>query len=265
MAIIIAEIGENHCGDMNLAKELIDVASEAGCDYAKFQMYDAKDTSIDDLEREWFEKVQLTREKLADLFEHCKKMNIKPLCTPWDKQKAEIIFDLGVEDMKIASFHIIDIKMLEFINSRANRVFLSTGMADISEIKQAVNVLSSVDLYLLHCVSEYPLPYENVNIKVMDLIRDLFGSKCKIGYSDHTISILAPIVAVARGAEVIEKHITMDKQMEGTDHILSADPKELVKMVRDIRDVEKILGTGKKILTVEEQKNKAFLRGRFSF
>ena len=265
MVIIIAEIGENHCGDMKIAKELIDVAADAGCDYAKFQLYDAQDTSLDDPEREWFEKVQLDQDKLSMLAEHCHKKGIKPLCAPWDKRKAEIIFRVGIEDMKIASFHIVDKELLKFVNGKAKKVFMSTGMSDFDEIKEAVKLLSGTDLYLLHCVSEYPLPYEHVNLKVMDTLRSHFGNKVKPGYSDHTIGIFAPIAAAARGAEVIEKHITLDKNMSGTDHILSADPKELKEIVNGVRQVEKMLGAPEKILTSEEKKNQQFLRQRFSY
>ena len=265
MALIIAEIGENHCGDMEIAKRLIETASEAGCDYAKFQLYDAEETSLDDPEREWFKKVQLDHEKLLILTEYCRKMKIRPLCTPWDARKAEATFKVGIEDMKIASFHIVDEELLRYVNKRAKKVFLSTGMASINEIEKAFGLLDNVELYLLHCVSEYPLPPEHVNLRVMDVLRDLFGHRAKIGYSDHTTDTLAPIAAVARGAEVVEKHITLDKKLEGTDHILSADPSELKEMVRQIRIVEKILGNAEKKLTAQERKNQTFLRKRFSY
>lgn len=265
MVTIIAEIGENHCGDMKLSKKLIDVASDAGCDYAKFQLYDASDASQQDPEREWFEKVQLDYDKLSMLVDYCHKIGIKPLCTPWDKEKAKIIFNTGIEDMKIASFHIIDNDLLEYVNARAKKVFMSTGMSELAEINQAVDILDRVELYLLHCVSEYPLSLENVNLRVIDTLKNLFSKKAKIGYSDHTIGIIAPIAAVARGAEVIEKHITLNKNLPGTDHILSADPDKLKTMVEQIRYIEKILGTPDKKLTELEKKNQKFLRGRFSY
>lgn len=263
MVKIIAEIGENHCGDMEIAKRLIDAAAEAGCDYAKFQLYDAQDTAKDDPEREWFKKVQLDRAKLGMLVEHCRRMRILPLCTPWDRQKAEIIFDTGIEDMKLASFHITETEMLRFINGKAKKVYISTGMSTVAEIDNAVRMIDKSELYLLHCVSEYPLPHEKVNLSVMDTLKKLYGGQAKIGYSDHTLDIMAPVAAAARGAEVIEKHITLDKKMEGTDHILSADPKELKQMVAWIREIEKMIGKPDKVMTEEEKKNQGFLRGRF--
>jgi sialic acid synthase SpsE len=167
--------------------------------------------------------------------------------------------------MKIASFHICDLEMISYVSTRAQRVFLSTGMATYEEIDEAVSILKDVpELYLLHCVSEYPLSYENVNLRVIAALKNRYGDVARIGFSDHTIGILAPVAAAAFGAEVIEKHITLDKNLEGTDHILSADPCELIEMLRQIRAVEKILGSGRKVLTDVEKSHKEFLRHRFS-
>jgi len=262
MCIIISEIGENHLGDMKLAAKMIDLSRDAGADYVKFQYYNAKDCADNDPEKEWFKKVELDMDKLEYLYEYSLRKGIKFLCTPWDIEKAEDLFSLGLKDMKIASFHIVDQEMLSLISERADKVFISTGMSSFEEIDKAAAIMRKNDLYLLHCVSEYPLPEENVNLKVMDTLRDRY--RCKVGYSDHTTGILAPLAAVARGADVIEKHITLSKTAFGTDHILSADPEELKKMVEYARRIEVILGKGEKVLTRTEQKHRDFLRKRFS-
>ncbi len=262
MCLIIAEAGENHLGDMEIAKGLIDLAYHACADYIKFQYYNSDDCADSDPEKDWFRKVQLDTDKLKYLYDYACDKKLKFLCTPWDAQKAEALFSLGIKDMKVASFHITDHEMLKTINGRAEKVFLSTGMCSVDEIDKAVSILKDVNLYLLHCVSEYPLPEEHVNLVLMDFLRKRYG--CKVGYSDHTIGILAPIAAVARGADVIEKHITLSKTFFGTDHILSADGAEFKTLVEYTKRISKMLGTGEKIITEEEQKNQDFLRNRFS-
>lgn len=264
MALIIAEAGENHCGDLGMAHQLIDAARRAGADYVKFQLYDASKAARSDPEREWFEKVQLSNAKFSNLVAYARSQGIKPLFTPWDVEKAKLIFEAGLLDIKVASFHIVDLELLTLINQHARRVFLSTGMSSIEEIENAVNTLDQVpELYVLHCVSEYPLPPERANLRVMSALKECFGRRAKIGYSDHTIGILAAVAAAASGADVIEKHITLDKTLPGTDHILSADPDELVEMVKQIRMVETLLGSSEKRLTPAEAKNQRFMRTRF--
>ncbi|OGX04551.1 MAG: hypothetical protein A3G87_05880 [Omnitrophica bacterium RIFCSPLOWO2_12_FULL_50_11] len=264
MVLIIAEAGENHCGDMDMAHELIEVAARARADYVKFQLYDASKVAESDPEKEWFQKVQLSDEQFFDLVAYARKQGIQPLGTPWDVEKAELIFRAGIPDMKVASFHVVDLELLRFVNGRARRVFLSTGMSSIEEIETAVDALEQVpELYVLHCVSEYPLPPERVNLRVMGALKQRFGRQAKIGYSDHTISIIAAVAAVANGAEVIEKHITLDKTLPGTDHIFSADPDELVELVKQIRMVETLLGSSEKHLTPTEAENQIFMRTRF--
>lgn len=263
MCLIISEIGENHLGDMKLAARMIDMSKDAGVDYVKFQYYSARNCADNDLEKEWFAKVELDIDKLKYLYKHSIREGVKFLCTPWDAGKAEDLFSLGLKDMKIASFHIADKGMLKLVNKRADKVFMSTGMSSIDEIDEAVAMLKKTDLHLLHCVSEYPLPEENVNLKVMDTLRSRYN--CKVGYSDHTLGILAPLAAVARGADVIEKHVTLSKTSFGTDHVLSADPAELKMLVEYSRKIESMLGSGRKLLTAGEKKNQGFLRNRFSY
>ena len=261
MCIIIAEAGENHLGDMGIAKKLIDLSKDAGADYVKFQFYDADDCADTDPEKEWFQKVQLDLNKLKLLYNYACQREIKFLCTPWNVDKARDLFSMGLKDMKIASFHITNYEMLELVNKKAKKVFMSTGMSTVEEIDRAVKIMDRVELYLLHCVSEYPLPEERVNLRVMDYLKERFN--CRVGYSDHTLGILAPLAAVARGAEVIEKHITLSKTYPGTDHILSADPAELKLLIEYARRTKIILGEKEKKMTEEESKNQQFLRNRF--
>jgi len=262
MCIVIAEAGENHLGDMDIAVRMIDLARDAGADYVKFQYYDAEECADSDPEKDWFRKVQLDKDKLRYLYNSAKEKGIAFLCTPWDAAKADDIFSLGVRDMKIASFHITDLDLLKLVNKRAQKVFLSTGMSSVEEIDRAVSLLKDVDLFLLHCVSEYPLPEDRVNMKTMDFLKERYG--CKVGYSDHTLGIVAPLVAAARGAEVIEKHFTLSKTYFGTDHILSADPVELKILVECVRRISSILGKKEKMMTEAERSNQDFLRKRFS-
>lgn len=263
MCIIIAEAGENHLGDMEIAKRLVDLSKAAGVDYVKFQYYNAEDCSNDDPEKDWFRKVQLDLNKVEYLYRYAEASGIEFLCTPWDVKKADELFSIGIKDMKIASFHITDSEMLRITAQKARRVFLSTGMSSVEEIDHAVSLLRGTDLYLLHCVSEYPLPEEHVNILSMDFLRERYG--CHVGYSDHTLGILAPMVAVARGADVIEKHITLSKTFFGTDHILSADPAELRLLVEHVARIKSMLGNKEKKITETEFKQQNFLRNRFTY
>jgi len=265
MGIVIAEVGENHCGDWDRAKELIRVAARSGADFVKFQLYDADDVAKNDPEREWFYRVQLDNKMWEELAALAIREGIRPLCTPWGVEKARIIHTVTPEAIKIASFHISDASLLRYVNQNFETVFISTGMATMDEIEAAVSLLDRVKtLYLLHCVSEYPLVPENVNLLVMSTLRERFGSRVRVGYSDHTIGIFTSVIAVAMGAEVIEKHITMSKSLEGTDHVLSADPDELTELVRQVRLVEVLKGCHEKRMTPQEMQMQRFMRERFS-
>lgn len=265
MAIVIAEAGENHCGNWDMAKELIAVAGRAGADYVKFQLYDASSVAADDPEREWFFRVQVPDDVWAELASAALREGIKPLCTPWGIEKAQAIRKVTPHAIKIASFHIINQELLAYVNQNFKTVFMSTGMTEMAEIERAVSWLDKVEhLYILHCVSDYPLAPQDANLRVMETLQRRFGHRARIGYSDHTVGIFAPVVAAAMGAEVIEKHITSDKTLEGTDHILSADPGELAEMIRQIRAVEILRGGGEKRMTPNEARMQEFMRTRFS-
>jgi N,N'-diacetyllegionaminate synthase len=285
--IIIAEIGECFNGDLEIAKKLIAAAKDAGCDMAKFQTLDYENISENDPEREWFHKIALNREKIHFLIGYAKEIGISILFTPENVRTARWILDAGLEDVKIASSCIRDEDLIRFVNSNFKRIFMSTGMASLDEINEAIHSLPDVrDIYLMHCISEYPtgplleqrglkaLDHEDVHMNMMKMLMLLFPD-LKIGYSDHTDGILAPVAAVAAGARVIEKHITSNrktpmehfkagKEYLGTDHVLSLEPHELKEMVRQIRETEKILGEWKWERTEGEKILIQFLRKRFA-
>ncbi len=272
-AFIIAEAGVNHNGDINLAKELIDVAVEAGADAVKFQTFKAenvisvnapkadyqkKTTAKDESQLEMVKKLELSFEDFKELKEYCERKGIMFLSTPFDIESARFLKDLGLEIFKIPSGEITNYPLLKEIGSYKKKVILSTGMADLGEIEDALNVLidngtKREDITVLHCNTEYPTPFEDVNLKAILTIKEAL--KVNVGYSDHTLGIEIPIAAVAMGAKVIEKHFTLDKNLPGPDHKASLEPDELKAMVRAIRNIEKAMGNGIKKPSKSEIKN----------
>ena len=283
--IIIAEIGECWNGDLAQAFQLIDVAAKTGCDYAKFQTLDRTGIAADDPEREWFFKLALNESELIQLIERCRQSNISFLATPEKTGQAKLLLKLECTAIKVASSCLVDDDLLGYVNGRFRRVFLSTGLATLEEVAHALSLLHDVpELFVLHCIAEYPtgpllderglraLDDVDVHLSMMDILTDRFPSVA-VGYSDHTVGQLAPIVAVAAGARVIEKHITLDRDGPvsnfnggpylGTDHVLSLEPSELEEMVANVRKVEKMLGPPQWQRTPAELKLKRFLRERF--
>lgn len=285
--LVIAEIGECFNGSLAAAKRLMHEAQKAGCDIIKFQTLDCESINPHDSEREWFLKIALNPEKIRHLAGYAQKMHMRILFTPENIKTAQWLIDARLQEVKIASSSLADTALIRFVNNSFKRVFISTGMAALGEIKKAVSMLKDVsDLYIMHCISEYPtgpllekrglrpLAEENTRLNMMKMLIELFPDK-KIGYSDHTQGILAPILAVAGGARVIEKHITLDRETPvsnfrmggeylGTDHILSIEPTELKKMVSEIRKVERMLGEWKWERSEGENLLRKFLRKRFS-
>lgn len=285
-AIIIAEIGECFNGKLDIAKKLISVAKDCGCDIVKFQTLDYENISPLDPEAEWFRKIALNPKKIKCLIKYARKAKIKILFTPENVKTARWLLALGLSRVKISSSSLGNSELLKFINNNFKRVFLSTGMASLAEVKEAVKRLHKVsDLYILHCVSEYPtgpllkkrdlkaLSPKDVRLNMMRILMGAFPQR-KIGYSDHTCGILAPVVAVAMGAKVIEKHITLNRQKPinnylrhkeylGTDHVLSLEPDELREMVNQIRQVELMLGKYRWERSKGEILLRDFLRRRF--
>lgn len=286
-AIIIAEVGECFNGDLRVASKLISVASGAGCDYVKFQTLDRDAISESDPEKEWLKKVSLDSKTIKELVSCAKRSGIRILFTPENVKTAQWLLDLGIKEAKIASTLIHDRKLVKFLNKNFKRIFISTGMATLAEVKQAVKLLNNIkELYIMHCISEYPtgpllkkrglvaLSTSDVRLNMMRMLMNAFPDKL-VGYSDHTDGILAPVAAVAMGARVIEKHITLNRKTPirnfkrggkylGTDHVLSLEPPELKEMVKQIREVESMLGAWKWERSAGEKILRDFLRSRFS-
>lgn len=276
---IIAEAGVNHNGNLELAKKLIDVAKDAGADAVKFQtakaervvskfaqkaQYQIQNTNNDsESQLEMIKKLILNDEAWAILSDYCKQKEIMFLSTPFDFESIDLLSSLGLEIFKIPSGEINNLPYLRKIGALNKKIILSTGMANLGEIETALNILTSSGtqrekITILHCNTEYPTPFCDVNLKAMQTLFDAF--KLPVGYSDHTLGIHIPIAAVAMGACVIEKHFTLDCNMEGPDHKASLEPKELKEMVKRIREIEESLGNGIKQESPSEQKNKPIAR-----
>lgn len=272
---VIAEIGENHGGDILKARAMIRHAAWAGADTVKFQSYNEQCVRKDDPERDWFLQVALSDADHLRLKEVAMDSNVKLLSSPFSRERADfLVKELGLRELKIASCMMYNEVFLKHINSLVmdcglKRVYLSTGMATLSEVQSALGWLCDVsEIVLMHCVSLYPCPENLVNLKAMERLKVSGGAESMqsyaVGYSDHTIGIDACVAAVALGAQVIEKHFTFDKKAKsGTDHVLSADEEDLAEMVKRIRKVEAMLGTGVKEPCKEEIKIKEFLKRRF--
>lgn len=270
---IIAEAGVNHNGSLELAKKLVDVAAEAGADAVKFQTFKAdklvsrgaqkaeyqkKTTSVDESQYEMIKKLELDENAHRELLRHCKEKQIMFLSTPFDHDSIDLLSSFGMPIFKIPSGEITNLPYLRRIGHLGKEVILSTGMADLGEIEDALDVLMyegvpKDKITVLHATTEYPCPIDEVNLRAMLTIRNAFG--VKVGYSDHTQGIEVPIAAVAMGACVIEKHFTLDRTMEGPDHKASLEPQELKAMVQAIRNVTQALGDGIKKPSKSETKN----------
>jgi N,N'-diacetyllegionaminate synthase len=276
--LIIAEAGVNHNGSLETAKQLVDVASEAGADMVKFQTFSAdrlvtisankaeyqnQTTDASESQHAMIRKLELSREMHEDIIAYCKQCNIEFFSTGFDTQSIDMLVDLGLEQFKIPSGEITNLQYLRHIGKFGKPVILSTGMAILGEIEAALDVLETSgtqrkNITVLHCNTEYPTPMEDVNLRAMLAIRDAFG--VSVGYSDHTLGIEVSIAAVAMGATVIEKHFTLDRNLPGPDHKASLEPEELKAMVQAIRNIKKALGNGIKRPSPSETKNKAIVR-----
>ena len=267
---IIAEAGVNHNGSFALACKLVDAAKNSGADCIKFQTFKAKNlvskyaekadyqkkTTGDSSQQEMLKKLELSYDEFLQLKEYCKEMGITFLSTPFDFESIDFLNSIDMEFWKVPSGEVTNLPYLVALAKTHKPVVMSTGMCEMKEIEDAVAVLKqygTTNITLLHCNTEYPTPFEDVNLKAMQTMRDAFH--LEVGYSDHTKGIEVPIAAVALGATVIEKHFTLDRNMEGPDHKASLEPQELAEMVCCIRNIEKALGTGDKTPTPSEKKN----------
>ncbi|SMO61117.1 N-acetylneuraminate synthase [Solitalea koreensis] len=277
--MIIAEAGVNHNGDITLAKKLIDAAVDAGVDYVKFQTFKAEklvsksakkaeyqernSSDGDDYQFNMLKKLELDEKSHHELINYCASKGIKFLSTAFDLESIELLDSLGIDLFKVPSGEITNYPYLKKIGSKGKPVIISTGMADMKEIAEALQVVTEAGtplekITILHCNTEYPTPMQDVNLLAMLNIQEAFN--VQVGYSDHTLGIEIPVAAVALGAVCIEKHFTLDKTMEGPDHKASLEPQELKAMVQAIRNIEKALGDGEKKPSPSEAKNKEIAR-----
>ncbi len=275
--IIIAEAGVNHNGDYNKALELIDVAAESGADFVKFQTFKAKKLVSNDANLATYQRATTTYEKQSDmltdlelkyewhegLMKHAQKKSIDFISTPFDLESINFLEKLGLNLFKIPSGEITNLPYLRAIGKLQRNIVLSTGMANLGEIERAIEVLvdEGVDkrkITLLHCTTEYPAPFCEVNLAVIKTLRTAFD--LPVGYSDHTEGSAVSIAAVALGARIIEKHFTLDRNLPGPDHKASLEPNELTEMIASIRQVEQSLGSRIKRPTASEIKNMEVVR-----
>ncbi len=263
---VIAEAGLNHNGSIEIAKKLIDVAAVAGVDAVKFQkrtvdklavkaVLDAPDNRFPEFGetyRQIREHLEFTAEEYIEIKKYVESKKLDFLVTAFDIDAVDFLENLGIDGYKLASHSLTNIGLLEYLAKKRQPTILSTGMADLDEIDRAVSIFSSIGspLAIMHCVSSYPTSLEDCNLAMLDTLKSRY--KVKVGYSGHEIGYLPSLLAVARGAEIIERHFTLSKSMVGFDHKISLEPDELVSMVRDIRAVPKIIGSGKKEVSSTE-------------
>lgn len=268
---IIAEAGVNHNGDIELARKLVDAAVSAGADVVKFQTFKAENlvcknarkaeyqmetTDKEESQFDMLKKLELTPDMHEQLMDYCRQKKIMFLSTPFDVDSLRYLVQRDIDMIKIPSGEITNYPYLREAGKTGKKVILSSGMSTLDEVKAAIKVLKdngSGEITVLHCNTEYPTPYEDANLKAMITLRDELG--IAVGYSDHTPGIEVPIAAAALGATVIEKHFTLDKNMEGPDHKASLEPDELKAMVCAVRNIEKALGDGIKKPSQSESKN----------
>ncbi len=271
--IIIAEAGVNHNASMEMARQMVYEAAKAGADYVKFQTavpelvissiapkaeYQKETTGNEQSQLEMCKAIHLPLSAYAELAQLCKEVGIGFMSTPFDLVSIDTLAELDMDYWKIPSGEITNLPYLRKIARRGGKVILSTGMSTIPEVEAAVDILvengiDRKDIYLLHCTTQYPTPMEDVNLLAMNALRRL--NVGGVGYSDHTLGIEVPIAAAALGASVIEKHFTLDKSLPGPDHRASLDPAELAEMVKAVRNIEKALGTGDKVVAESERPN----------
>ncbi len=278
---IIAEAGVNHNGNLNLAYQLIDAAANANADAVKFQTFKAElvmskfaekatyrkeNLGTDESQLEMVKKLELKFDDFRRLKEYCDEKNIQFLTTPFDYESADFVDNL-IDLYKVPSGEITNLPFLKHLAEKNKPIILSTGMCNLGEVENAINIIKSASapldsffpsLTLLHCTSNYPTAYEDVNLNVINTLRSAFG--LPVGYSDHTMGICVPIAAAAMGATVIEKHFTLDRTMDGPDHKASLEPNELSTMVESIRYTESAMGNGRKQPGIKENEIKQVAR-----
>ncbi len=278
MVLIIAEAGVNHNGSITLAKELIDAAKSCGADIVKFQLFHAdelvvpsakkanyqiKNNKEDETQFEMLKNLELTFKEQKELKNYCDKKNIEFLSSGFDLESLKLLKELDLKRYKIPSGEITNLPFLKFIGSQKKPIILSTGMSNLEEINMALEQLykagtKTKDITILHCTTEYPAPLNDVHLRAMQTIQNNFN--VKVGYSDHTLGIEVSIAAVALGATVIEKHLTLDRSLSGPDQNASLEPSEFSNLVNSIRNISIALGTSEKKIRNCEKKNLPLVR-----
>lgn len=268
---IIAEAGVNHNGKLDLALKLCDAAKEAGVDAVKFQtwktenivtaqacqaVYQTENTGVEESQFDMLKKLELSYDHFRYIQDYCNKIGIDFLSTPDEEESLAFLVSLGLPFIKVGSGEVTNIPYLRKIASCGKPVILSTGMSTLAQVAIAYDTLlkaGAPKVSLLHCTTNYPCPYDEVNLRAMQTLKDAF--KCPVGYSDHTMGTEIPVAAVAMGAEIIEKHFTLNRTMEGPDHKASLEPAELKLMVEQIRHIEVAMGDGIKRPNRSEAEN----------
>ena len=275
---IIAEIGSNHNGDMDLARKIIDAAVETGADAVKFQSwtpesliareeYEANTVYTDDPKKHWgslremVEEYYLREDQHKELKEYCDKKGVDFCSTPFSEEETDLLNELNVPFYKVASMDINNLRLLKYLSQFNKPVILSTGMATMGEIEQAIQTLEDAgnrQIMLLHCISVYPPKMENVNLRNIPMLQQTFGYP--VGFSDHTIGSAIPLASVALGACLIEKHFTIDKDLPGWDHMISANPAEMTEICRESKNIAASLGSFRRVISEEEKKKMPKMR-----
>ena len=278
---IIAEIGINHNGDMNIAKKLIDIAAVAGCDAVKFQKRNPE-VCVPEHQKNvmrqtpWGEmtyleykyKVEFEKEEYDEIDRYCKEKGIAWTASPWDLDSLAFLMEYDVPFVKLPSAHLTNLELVKASKETGKKVILSTGMSTLEEIDDAVKVLRDHDenfdtfsnnFALLHCNSTYPAPLEELNLRCIKTLKEAYN--CEVGYSGHEFRLGTTVAAVYLGATILERHITLDRTMWGSDHMASVEPQGLIKLVRGVRELEAALGDGKIGVTEGEKVVRKKLRG----
>ncbi len=273
--IVIAEAGVNHNGSLAIAKKLVDVAKLAKADYVKFQTFSpsklvVKNTpkakyqnnfnNIKEDQYKMLKKLELSRINQLKLIKYCKRKKINFLSTAFDIDSLKFLLKKGLDFIKIPSGEITNLPLLEFIRKKNKKILLSTGASSLKDIELAFKTLKKKgkNITILHCNSAYPTPIKDLNLNVLINLKKIF--KSNVGLSDHSLSLMAPAVAVGMGATVIEKHFTLNRKMNGPDHRSSLEPKELTQMIKNIREAEVSMGNFKKYITNSEKLNQVLIR-----
>ncbi len=275
--LVIAEAGVNHNGDVNIAMKLCDAAKNAGADVVKFQTwntdliitknvsqaeYQQENTGRTESQYDMLKRLELSKDDFIKIKEYCDSIGLIFASTADESESLDFLISLGIPFIKVGSGEIGNISYLRYIGSKRMPVILSTGMSSLEDIDISLKALKdggAEDITLLHCTTSYPCEFKNVNLNAMNTIRSTFN--LPVGYSDHTLGNTVSIAAVAMGAEVIEKHFTLDKEMDGPDHRASSSPEEFADMVREIRNIEAAMGDGRKVpANVEKEISKVVLK-----